>query len=115
MRIAPVVCLLFAGLVCEGEGPSTRSYVYNLTTAAFALDGHAVEKGASRAVFTANGATDTIAIVRGSRTWHLVIKSLLPAEDPSDYDAAVNVHEDVADSLYCREYSPYIEAEIIGQ
>jgi hypothetical protein len=36
----------------------------------------------------------------------------MPAGDPSDYDAAVNVHEDSSGALWLGEYSPYIEASL---
>jgi hypothetical protein len=44
----------------------------------------------------------------------LVITSLVAADDPNDYDAAVNVHEDSAGVLNCLEFSPYINAEIVA-
>lgn|GEM_PF-1841610 len=109
-RVLAAALLLAA---CQtSHGPSTRSFVYNQTTAAFRLDGETVKATFSGTVYTGNGATDTVTLERGSLRWNLITTSLLPAADPNDYDAAINVHEDVADSLYCREYSPYVQAEI---
>jgi hypothetical protein len=111
---AAAVFLLFAGVGCHGHGPSTRSMVFNLSMSAFTVEGHQIEVGFSQSVNTAHGVTDTVELKRGAVAGRLVITSLVAAGDPNDYDAAINVHEDTAGVLYCREYSPYIDAVIIA-
>ena len=88
--------------------------VYNQSMSAFTVQGHQIEVNASRSVYTAHGVVDTLDMRRDAVVGRLVITSLVTAEDPSNYDAAVNVHEDIAGALYCTEYSPYIDAVIIS-
>jgi len=88
--------------------------VFNLSMSAFTVEGEHLEVGASQSVYTAHGVADTLDLLRGTVAGRLVITSLVAAGDPNDYDAAINVHEDTAGTLYCREYSPYIDAVIIA-
>jgi membrane-bound metal-dependent hydrolase YbcI (DUF457 family) len=108
------VCVLLAAAGCHDRAPRTRSMVFNISMSAFKVEGHQVEVGFSREVWTANGATDTYDLVRSAVVGRLVVTSLVAAGDPVDYDAAINVHEDTAGVLYCREYSPYIDAAIVA-
>ena len=111
---AVAALLLFAGTSCHGPGPNTRSMVFNLSMSAFEVEGHQVEVGFSQSVRTAHGAVDTVDLKRGAVVGRLVITSLVAAGDPNTYDAAINVHEDTAGILYCREYSPYVDAVIVA-
>ncbi len=111
---AAAVLLLLAGIGCHNREPSTRSMVFNLSLSAFEVEGHQVEVGSSQSVRTAHGVVDTLDLKRGAVAGRLVITSLVAAGDPNDYDAAINVHEDTTGVLYCREYSPYIDAVIIA-
>ena len=111
---ASAALYLVAGTSCHGHGPSTRSMVFNLSMSAFTVEGHEVEVNFSQAVYTAHCVVDTLDLKRGAVVGRLVITSLVAAGDPNEYDAAVNVHEDTAGLLYCHEYSPYIDAEIIA-
>jgi hypothetical protein len=111
---ATAVLLLIAGTSCHNHVPRTRSMVYNISMSTFTLEDHEVAVNASWSVFTKHGAVDTVELKRGAVVGRLVITSLVPAGDPNDYDAAINVHEDTAGVLYCREFSPYISAEIIA-
>ena len=106
--------LLLVGLCCHSHGPSTRSMVFNLSMSAFTVEGHEVAANFSQAVYTAHGVVDTLDLQRGAVVGRLVITSLVTAGDPNTYDAAINVHEDTAGALYCREYSPYIDAVVIA-
>jgi len=105
---------LIAGMSCHSRAPSTRSMVFNLTMSAFTVEDHQVEVQFSQEVYTANGVADTLDLKRGAVVGRLVITSLVAAGDPNDYDAAINVHEDTAGVLYCREYSPYIDTVIVA-
>jgi hypothetical protein len=111
---AAAVLLLLAGFGCGGHRPSTRVMVYNQSIGAFTVDGHEIEVHSSHSVYTANGIVDTLDMTRGAVIGRLVITSLVTPEDPNDYDAAVNVHEDSSGVLYSLEFSPYIDAEIVG-
>jgi hypothetical protein len=108
------IAVLLAAAGCHSRGPSTCTMVYNLSLSTFQVEEHQVEVHASRSVYTVNGAIDTFDLTRGAVIGRLVITSLLAAGDPDDYDAAVNVHEDTPGVLYCREYSPYIDAVIVA-
>ena len=88
--------------------------VYNQSLAAFEFNGRELAVNSSRGVYTANGAVDTLDLRRGTVVARLVITSLVAADDPNQYDAAINVHEDTAGVLYCREFSPYIDAVIVA-
>ncbi len=88
--------------------------VFNLSMAAFTVEGHQVDVNFSQSVYTAHGVVETLDLTRGTVAGRLAITSLVPAGDPNTYDAAINVHEDTAGVLYCREYSPYIDAEIVA-
>ena len=88
--------------------------VYNLSMSPVEVEGHQIEVHYSRAVYAAHGVVDTLDVKRGTVVARLVITSLLEAGDPNDYDAAINVHEDVPGVLYCREYGPYIDAAVIA-
>jgi hypothetical protein len=88
--------------------------VFNLSMSAFTVEGQQVEVGSSQSVYTAHGAVDTMELKRGAVAGRLVTTSLVTSGDPNQYDAAINVHEDTAGVLYCREYSPYIDAVIIA-
>jgi len=111
---AAAVLLLIAGTSCHSRVPRTRSMVYNISLSSFTFEGHEVAVSASWSVFTVHGAVDTVDLKRGAVVGRLIITSLVPAGDPNDNDAAINVHEDTAGVLYCREYSPYIDAVIIA-
>ena len=113
---AAAVLLLVVGVGCHNRGPRTRVMVYNQTLDAFSIEGHryVLSCGQSGSVFTAHGVTDTLDMTRSAVFARLVITSLVPAEYPDDLDAAVNVHEDSTGALYCLEFSPYIEAEVVG-
>jgi len=106
--------LLFAGLSCRLRGPSTRIMVYNISLSPVEIDGHQIEVRYSRAVYAAHGIVDTFDVKRGVVVARLVITSLVAAGDASDYDAAINVHEDVPGVLYGREYSPYIDVAMVA-
>ena len=106
--------LLLAGFGCGSHGPSTRVMVYNQSLSAFTVDGHEIEVHSSHSVYTANGVVDTLDMTRSAVFARMVITSLVPADDPNDYDAAVNVHEDSSGAHYILEFSPYIDAEIIA-
>jgi hypothetical protein len=108
------VLLLIAGTSCHSRLPRTRSMVYNISMSPFTFEGHEVVVNASWSIFTLHGAVDTVDLKRGSVVGRLVITSLVPTEDPTDYDAAINVHEDTTGVLYCREFSPYIDAVIMA-
>jgi hypothetical protein len=108
------ILLLIAGFGCGGHRPSTRVMVYNQSLSAFTVEGHEIEVHSSHSVYTANGIVDTLDMTRSTVFARLVISSLVPAEDPNDYDAAVNVHQDSSGALYILEFSPYIDAEIIA-
>ena len=88
--------------------------VFNLSMSAFTVEDHQVEVTYSQSVYTEHGVVDTLALKRGAVVGRLVITSLVAAGDPNTYDAAVNVHEDTAGVLYCREFSPYVDAVIIA-
>jgi hypothetical protein len=88
--------------------------VFNLSVSPFTVVGSEVGVGFSRGVYTAHGVVDTLELVRGVVVGRLVVTSLLPAGDPNTYDAAINVHEDTPGALYCREFSPYIDAVILA-
>jgi hypothetical protein len=88
--------------------------VFNISLSTFQVEGHEVEVGLSREVRTANGATDSFNLVRSTVICQLIVTSLVPAGDPNNYDAAINVREDTAGVLYCREYSPHIDAVIVA-
>jgi len=105
---------LLAASGCHNTGPNTHSMVFNVSMSSFSVNGRKIEVGYSWGVQTPNGATDTFDITRGAVVGRLVVTSLVPASDPNDYDAAINVHEDTSGVLYCREYSPYIDAAIIA-
>ena len=112
--VVAAVFLLIAGVGCHNRAPSTRCMVYNISMSAFTIEGDQCDVNASRAVYTAHGVVDTLDLKRGAVAGRLVITSLVPAGDPNTYDAAINVHEDTAGVLYCREFSPYIDAVIIA-
>jgi hypothetical protein len=105
--------MLLAAAGCHDREPSTHAMVFNISMSAFQVEGREVAVGFSRGVWTANGATDTYDLLRGTAVGRLVVSSLVAAGDPNDYDAAINVHEDTAGKLYCREYSPHIAAVIV--
>jgi hypothetical protein len=88
--------------------------VFNIAASPFTVGGHEVGVGFSHGVYTSHGVVDTLELVRGAVVGRLVITSLLPAGDPNTYDAAINVHEDTPGVLYCREFSPYIDAVIVA-
>jgi hypothetical protein len=111
---AAVAFLLMAGVGCFGRGPSTHVMVFNLSMSSFTVNGRDVEVGFSRGVYAAHGVVDTLELKRGTVVGRLVITSLLPSGDPSTYDAAINVHEDTPGVLYCREFSPCIDAVIVA-
>ncbi len=105
---------LLVGLSCHSHGPSTRSMVFNLSMSAFEVEDHQVEVGCSQSIYTEHGVVDTLDLRRGAVVGRLVTTSLVAAGDPNTYDAAINVHEDTAGVLYCREFSPYIDAVVIA-
>ena len=88
--------------------------VFNISMSAFTVEGQQVEVGSSQSVYTVHGTQDTLDLLRDAVVGRLVITSLVAAGDPNTYDAAINVHEDTAGVLYCREFSPYIDAVIIA-
>ena len=106
--------LLLAEVGCHGRGPSTHVMVFNLSVSPFTVDGSEVGVGFSQGVYTAHGVVDTLELKRGAVVGRLVITSLVAAGDPNTYDAAINVHEDTAGVLYCREFSPYLDAVIVA-
>jgi hypothetical protein len=73
-----------------------------------------VEVSHSQSIYTEHAVVDTLDLKRGSVVGRLVITSLVAAGDPNTYDAAINVHEDTVGVLYCREFSPYIDAVIVA-
>jgi hypothetical protein len=94
-------------------GPGTRVMVLNASAGEFELGGERVEYWHSVPVSVAHGSVERRPLARGSVSLGtLVVTSLLQSDDPSDYEAAVNVHEDTTGVLSAREYSPYIEATI---
>jgi len=109
-----VALFVVTAVGCNNRGPSTHVMVYNQSLSAITVGGHAIEAHSSHGVYVSNGVTDTLDVSRGKVVARLVIASLVPDGDPNNYDAAINVHEDVPATLYCTEYSPYIEAEIIA-
>lgn len=111
---AAMALLLLVGLCCHSHGPSTRSMVFNLSMSAFEVEGHRVEVVFSQSVYTEHGVVDTLDLRRGAVVGRLLIASLVAAGDPNTYDAAINVHEDTAGVLYCREFSPYIDAVVVA-
>ena len=81
---------------------------------AFTVEGHQVEVGYSQSTDTEHGVVDTLDLRRGAVVGWLVITSLVAAGNPNTYDAAINVHEDTAGVLYCREFSPHIDAVVVA-
>jgi hypothetical protein len=89
--------------------------VYNQGMDSLDVAGKWIHRGWSEDYYVAHGDTDSLALGRPGRSLgKLVICSLVAKEDPNNYDAAINVHEDSLDRLYLREFSPYIDAAIVG-
>jgi hypothetical protein len=111
---ASVALFLVTGLSCHGRGPSTRVMIYNISMSAVEIEGHGIEVTHSSAAYAAHSVVDTLDVKRGTVVARLVITSLVEAADANDYDAAINVHEDVPGVLYSKEYDPYIDAVVIA-
>lgn len=88
--------------------------IFNLSMSAIEVENHQVEVNFSQSIYTEHGVVDTLDLKRNAVVGRLVITSLVAAGDPNTYDAAINVHEDTAGVLYCREFSPYVDAVIIA-
>jgi len=88
--------------------------VFNIAASPFTVEGHEVGVGLSHGVYASHGVVDTLELKRGAVVGRLVITSLLAAGDANTYDAAINVHEDTAGVLYCREFSPHVDAVIVA-
>jgi hypothetical protein len=89
--------------------------VYNRASDSIDAAGYWIHRGWSEDFYVAHGDTDSLALSRvGRNRGKLFIYSLVSRSDPNQYDAAINVHEDSLDYLYLREFSPYIDAAIVG-
>jgi hypothetical protein len=74
-----------------------------------------IHRSWTQSYYVAHGDTDSLTLSRPGRSLgKLVICSLVAGDDGDEYDAAINVHEDTLDHLYLREFSPYIDAAVIG-
>jgi hypothetical protein len=89
--------------------------VFNQGMDSLDVAGKWIHRGWSEDYYVAHGDTDSLALSRsGHSLGKLVIYSLVAKEDPNEYDAAINVHEDTLDHLFVREFSPYIDAAVIA-
>lgn len=108
------VILLAYTAQCNRE-KSTWALVFNQAKDSLDVAGTWIHAGWSQGFYVVNGDTDSLALSRlGRDPGKLVIRSLVARDDPNDYDAAINVHEDSLGHLYLREFSPYIDAALTG-
>jgi hypothetical protein len=114
--VVPAAALAVLAVACSRvpAGPYTRVQLFNVSNTVIEVDGRALEHWTSHRHYTVHGETDSVALKSGGmKLATLVIKSLVPTGDPSNYDAAVNIHRDSLSHFYPVELSPYIDAEIV--
>jgi hypothetical protein len=113
-----LLLVLFGCLANCGRPPSepyTHIYVLNATSGTLRIGDHNLDWWTSFGAYLVHGESLGLTMSRsGTPLGTLKVVSIVPAEDPSDYDAAVTIREDSAGVLTAAEQSPYIDATVLG-
>jgi hypothetical protein len=116
-RAACAVCLLLLnGCRLGSRSPGTHFYVFNRCLGTVRVGCHEIEPTRSRDYLVEHAAVESLAVTDrlGNEYW-LVVVSLVTADDPVRYEAAVNLLEGPGSDVIGREYSPWIDARVVAR
>jgi hypothetical protein len=116
MRRGLVLALLGVGLLGCHHAPTepyTRVVILNATAGALRVGNRNLNYWTSFSEYIVHGETLSLALSQsGTALGTLKVVSIVPADDPSDFDAGVTIREDSAGVLTAAEQSPYVDATV---
>jgi hypothetical protein len=113
-RLIPIVLLgCLAGCHRPPSEPYTHVYILNATTGALNIGDRNQAWWTSFGAYLVHGESLGLALNRsGTSLGLLKVVSIVPADDPSNYEAGVTIREDSAGILTAAEQSPYVDATV---
>jgi hypothetical protein len=117
MRRVLLLALLGVGLFACRHVPSepyTHIYILNATSGALKVGDRTASYWTSFSAYLVHGESLGLALSRsGTSLGTLKVISIVPADDPSDFEAGVTIREDSAGVLTAAEQSPYVDATVL--